>query len=67
MLGGAASPPDDPRRRLRAKRQNERVKLVATSLNTVALAIVAAALIVPSVSGIVRVRCVPPCSGALIG
>lgn len=49
-MGGAASNPDDPRRRLRAKRQNERVKLGA-SFNTVALAILGAALILPSVSG----------------
>ncbi|MDX7953732.1 hypothetical protein P7D22_21440 [Lichenihabitans sp. Uapishka_5] len=41
---------EDARRRLAAKRNNESVKLSATSLNAVALAILGAAIIVPGVN-----------------
>jgi hypothetical protein len=50
-MSGAGPAPDDPRRRLRAKRQNERVKLVVSFVNTAALAILGAAFIVPGISG----------------
>ena len=43
-------------RKLRARRTNERVKLVSTSLNTVALAILGAAFIVPGVVSLEAVR-----------
>jgi hypothetical protein len=52
----AASSDDDPRRRLRAKRQNERVKLVVSFLNTVSLAVLGAAFVVPAVSGSDSIR-----------
>jgi hypothetical protein len=43
-------------RKLRARRTNERVKLVSSSLNTVALAILGAAFIVPGVVLLEAVR-----------
>jgi lipopolysaccharide export LptBFGC system permease protein LptF len=43
-------------RKLRARRTNERVKLVSTSLNTVALAILGAAFIVPGGVSLEAVR-----------
>jgi hypothetical protein len=55
-MSGAAFPPDDPRRRLGAKRQNERVKLGASFLNTAAIAVLGAAFIVPAVSGSGNIR-----------
>lgn len=42
---------EDKKRRLAAKRNNERVKLFANSLNAVALTILGAAFILPSVNG----------------
>lgn len=52
-----ASPdPADARRRLRAKRQNERIKLAAGFLNTTGLAIIGTAFIVPIVNGADAVR-----------
>ncbi|MFD1703776.1 hypothetical protein ACFSCV_12265 [Methylopila henanensis] len=41
--------PDDVERRIRAKRLNERLKLLASSLNTVGLAVFGAAVLVPLV------------------
>jgi hypothetical protein len=43
-------------RKLRARRQNERLKLASTSLNTLSLAIVGAAFIVPGVVTLEAVR-----------
>ena len=43
-------------RKLRAKRQNERVKLAASALNTLALAIAGAAFIVPGMTSLENVR-----------
>jgi hypothetical protein len=43
-------------RRLRAKRQNERVKLLASFLNTLGLAIIGAAIVVPGVSSLAAVQ-----------
>jgi len=43
-------------RRLRAKRQNERVKLLASFLNTLSLAFVGAALVIPGVASTDDVR-----------
>ena len=40
----------DQERRLAAKRKDERVKLIATSLNAVALAVFGAAFLVPAVA-----------------
>lgn len=40
----------DQERRLAAKRNNERVKLIATSLNAIALAILGAAFLVPALA-----------------
>lgn len=42
----------DQERRLAAKRNNERVKLVVTSLNAIALAIFGTAFVVPAVNNI---------------
>jgi hypothetical protein len=47
---------DPAERKLRAKRTNERVKLTAVSLNTLALAIVAAAFVIPGVTSLDNVR-----------
>ena len=38
--------PEDVARRIAAKRNNERIKLIATALNATAIAIIAAAVIV---------------------
>ncbi len=48
--------PIAPERRLRAKRQNERVKLIVSFLNTLSLAIIGAAFIVPGVASLATVR-----------
>lgn len=40
----------DRERRLAAKRNNERVKLIATSLNAIALAVFGAAFVVPAIA-----------------
>lgn len=48
---GAQLAPDQSRR-LAAKRNNERVKLIVTSLNTVGLAILGTAFIVPGINNI---------------
>ena len=48
--------PETSARKLRAKRNNERVKLTAVSLNTLALAILGAAFIVPGVTSFDNVR-----------
>ena len=42
----------DQNRRLAAKRNNERVKLITTSLNTVGLAILGTAFIVPAINNV---------------
>lgn len=42
----------DQERRLAAKRNNERVKLVVTSLNAIALAIFGTAFVMPAVNNI---------------
>jgi hypothetical protein len=48
-------------RRLRAKRNNERYKLAASFLNTIAIAILGAAFIIPSISSpdLIRWQWVP--------
>jgi len=43
-------------RKLRAKRANERVKLAAGALNTLALAVVGAAFVIPGVTSLANVR-----------
>ena len=43
-------------RRLRAKRQNERLKLAVSFLNTMALAVVGTAFIIPGVTSLDTVR-----------
>ena len=53
-MGGAD--PEASARKLRAKRTNERVKLTTVSLNTLALAIVGAAFIIPGVTSLENVR-----------
>ena len=55
-MSGAASPSEDPRRRLRAKRQNERMKLGASSLNTLAMGLLGAAVIVPGVTSLQAIQ-----------
>lgn len=52
----AEADPIASERRLRAKRQNERVKLLASFLNTLALAIIGAAFVVPGVGSLSSVR-----------
>lgn len=47
--------PDDVERKLRAKRYNEQVKLVATTLNTIALTLFGSAVVVPLVAGAINV------------
>jgi hypothetical protein len=48
--------PEASARKLRAKRTNERVKLTTVSLNTLALAIVGAAFVIPGVTSLENVR-----------
>ncbi len=43
-------------RKLRAKRQNERIKLLASFLNTLSLAFLGAAFVVPGVISIQSIR-----------
>lgn len=43
--------PEDIERRLRAKRMNERVKLAASTINAVGLAIVGVTVLVPIMAG----------------
>ena len=43
-------------RKLKAKRHNERVKLAASALNTLAIGIIGAAFIVPGVTSLDNVR-----------
>ncbi|MBM0206915.1 hypothetical protein JNW90_30850 [Micromonospora sp. STR1s_5] len=43
-------------RRLRARRQNERVKLIVSFLNTLSLAIIGAAFVIPGVASLSGVR-----------
>ena len=43
-------------RRLRAKRVNERLKLLASFLNTLGLAVIGAALVVPGIASLASVR-----------
>jgi hypothetical protein len=52
-------PEPDPiaaERRLRAKRINERLKLLASFLNTLGLAIIGAAFVIPGVVSLVTVQ-----------
>ena len=48
--------PEASARKLRAKRANERLKLAAGALNTLALAIVGAAFIIPGITSLENVR-----------
>jgi type IV secretory pathway TrbD component len=48
--------PEASARKLRAKRANERLKLAAGALNTLALATVGAAFIIPGVTSLENVR-----------
>lgn len=50
--------PDDIERRVRAKHLNERLKLAATSINTVGLTVLGAAVLVPLVGGAVSASAV---------
>ncbi|GLK57000.1 hypothetical protein JOD31_003032 [Methylopila capsulata] len=43
--------PEDAERRIRAKRINERLKLLAGSVNTVGLTVLGAAVLVPFIGG----------------
>lgn len=43
--------PEDIERRIRAKRGNERLKLLASTFNTVGLTLVGTAIVVPMVAG----------------
>ncbi|MDR4306923.1 hypothetical protein IHQ68_09865 [Chelatococcus sambhunathii] len=43
--------PEDFERRLRAKRANERLKLLATTMNTLGMTVVGVAVLVPVVAG----------------
>lgn len=43
--------PEDIERRLRAKRANERLKLAATTANTLGMTMVGVAVLVPAVAG----------------
>ncbi|GLK79412.1 hypothetical protein [Methylopila turkensis] len=43
--------PEDAERRIRAKRINERLKLLASSVNTVGLTVLGAAVLVPFIGG----------------
>ena len=52
--------PEDKRRRLAAKRNNERVKLAATSLNALALALLGAAFLIPALSNAAVLLTVEP-------
>ena len=52
----AGSETTDVQRRLRARRQNERVKLLVSFLNTLSLAILGAAFVVPGMISIQTVR-----------
>jgi hypothetical protein len=45
------SAPNPSARKLAARRWNEHLKLIATSLNTIALGIVGAAYVIPGVAG----------------
>jgi hypothetical protein len=45
-----------PARKLRAKRTNEHLKLVVTSLNTLSLAVIGAAFVIPGVASLENVR-----------
>jgi hypothetical protein len=44
------------KRKLRAKRTNEHLKLVASFLNTLALAVIGAAFVIPGVTSLESVR-----------
>lgn len=44
--------PEDVERRIRARRLNERLKLAASSINTVGLTLLGAAALVPLVGGL---------------
>ena len=48
--------PEASARKLRAKRTNEQVKLTAFSLNTLSLAVVGAAFVIPGVTSLENVR-----------
>jgi fatty acid desaturase len=45
---------DDARRKLAARRNNERIKLLITSINTIALTTVGAAAILPLIGGTIQ-------------
>jgi hypothetical protein len=47
---------ESPGRKLRAKRTNEHLKLVAAFLNTLALAVIGAAFVIPGVASLEGVR-----------
>lgn len=59
--------PSIPERKLAAKRANERVKLTASSLNTVGLAVIGAALIVPTFNETVHLNRIAQGAGLGIG
>ncbi|MFL5054577.1 MAG: hypothetical protein ACJ8DE_04930 [Microvirga sp.] len=48
--------PEGSARKLRAKRTNEHLKLIASSLNTLSLAVVGAAFVIPGVTSLENVR-----------
>lgn len=55
--------PAPQERRLRAKRQNERLKLLVGFLNTLGLAILGAAFVIPGVSSLAGVQWTWVCVG----
>ena len=52
----AETEPEGSARKLRAKRANEHLKLVASFLNTLSLAVLGAAFIVPGITSLESVR-----------
>lgn len=56
MSGVAEVDPEGSARKLRAKRTNEHLKLIASSLNTLSLAVVGAAFVIPGVTSLENVR-----------
>ena len=56
MSGVTEVDPEGSARKLRAKRTNEHLKLIASSLNTLSLAVVGAAFVIPGVTSLENVR-----------
>ena len=56
MTALAVPDPIDAERRLRAKRQNERLKLLVSFLNTLGLAVLGAAFVVPGINSLASIQ-----------